>query len=183
MTVRIQPNTAPDAKAQEQLDGAKKALGMVPNLFTTLAHSPAALDYYMSGVGALGKTKISGALREQLALVTAGANACDYCASAHTALGGMQKIDASELTKNLNGTSSDAKTQAALTFARKIVDLRGHVADSDVQAVRAAGYNDAEIVEIVAVVSQNIFTNYFNHIAGTEIDFPKVSTQSVAKAA
>lgn len=183
MTQRIQQNPTPDAKAAEMLAGAKKALGMVPNLFSTIAHSTAALEFHLTGSAALQKTKISAALREQLAVATAGANGCDYCASAHTALGGMRKIDAHELAQNLNGKSGDAKTQAALTFARKVVETRGHVADADLQAVRTAGYSEGEIVEIVAVVADNIFTNYVNNVAKTTIDFPLVSTDSVSKAA
>jgi uncharacterized peroxidase-related enzyme len=183
MNARIQPNTAPDAKAQDQLNAVQKMLGGTPNLFTTLAHSSAALGFYLSGVTALAGSKISGALREQLALAVAGANRCDYCASAHTTLGKMQKLSEEELAQNLNGRSSDARTLAALTFARKIVALRGHVADADIQAIHAADYSDAEIVEIVAVVCQNIFTNYFNHIAGTEVDFPLVSTAEVSDSA
>lgn len=183
MTARIKPNTNPDAKAQEQLAGAQKALGKQYNVFTTLAHSSAALGFYLNGSAALGNTKISANLREQIALTVAGANACDYCASAHTTLGKMHKIEENELKQNLSAKSADAKTQAALAFARKIVDLRGNVSDSDLQAVRTAGYNDAEIVEIVAVVSLNIFTNYFNHVAQTEVDFPLVNTQNIGKAA
>ena len=179
---RISPNLTPDAKSQEMLDAAKKSLGMVPNLFTTLAHSSAALNFYMSGVGALSATKISGVLREQLSVAVAGVNSCDYCASAHTLLGKMQKISESEIALNLQCKSTDAKTQAALTFAHKIVELRGLVADEDVQAIKAAGYSDGEIVEIIAVVSQNIFTNYFNHIAGTVIDFPLVHTPKTVMA-
>ena len=155
---------------------------MVPNLFTTLSHSSAALNFYVSGVGALSFTKITPALREQLSVAVAGVNSCDYCASAHTLLGKMQKISESEIALNLQCKSTDAKTQAALTFAHKIVELRGHVSDSDVQAVRAAGYGDAEIVEIIAVVCQNIFTNYFNHIAGTVIDFPLVHAPKAVMA-
>jgi AhpD family alkylhydroperoxidase len=173
----------PDEKSQELLSGVKKMLGSTPNLFTTLAHSSAALGYYVNGVVALSATKIPGSLREQLALTVAGENSCDYCASAHTTLGKMQKIAEGELTNNLHGKSEDVRIQAALSFAKKIVELRGHVSDSDVKAVRDAGYSDVEIVEIVAVVTQNIFTNYFNHIAGTEIDFPMVSTSCVKKAA
>lgn len=180
---RIQPNTTPDAKSQEMLANIQKALGSTPNVFTTLAHSSAALGFYTSASGALKDAKISAALREQIALSVAGANACDYCASAHTALGKMHKIDDSELAQNLNSKSADSKTQAALTFVHKIVDARGNVNDADMQAVRAAGYSDAEIVEIVAVTCLNIFTNYFNHIADTAVDFPLVSTASIAKAA
>lgn len=180
---RIQPNATPDAKSQELLAGVKKMLGGTPNMFTTLAHSSGALGMFVHSLGALAGGKLSGALREQIALTVAGANGCDYCASAHTALGKMNKVSEGELAQNLESKSADAKIQAALLFARKIVVARGHVSDADLQAVRAAGYNDGEIVDIVAVTCVNIFTNYFNHIAGTEIDFPLVSTVSVAKAA
>lgn len=183
MTIRIQPNMKPDAKTQEQLNGVKKMLGSTPNLFTTLAHSSAALGYYLNGVAALHDTKISGALREQLSLAVAGENTCDYCASAHTVLGKMQKISETELAQNLHGKSSDPQTQAALTFARKIVNMRGKINDNDLKTIRNSGFDDAEIVEIIAVVCQNIFTNYFNHIANTEIDFPRVSTASVSETA
>jgi len=174
--VRIQPNTNPDAKSQEPLAGIKQKMGKIPNIFATLAHSPAALNYFLSASGALSASKLSSALREQIALTVAGANSCDYCASAHTALGKMQKITEGELAKNLQAMSGDAKTQAALKFARKIVDLRGAVSDADLAAIRSAGYSDGEIVEIIAVVCNNIFTNYFNHVAGTAVDFPLVST-------
>lgn len=180
---RIAPNTAPDAKAQEQLAAVKKSLGGTPNIFTTMAHSSAVLGYYLGGAAALADTKISSALREQLALAVAGSNTCDYCASAHTVLGKMQKVSEDELSQNLRGKSADAKTQAALNFARKIVDARGNVSDGDVEAVRKAGFDNAEILEILAVTCQNIFTNYFNHVAQTDIDFPLVKTASVAKAA
>lgn len=180
---RIQPTQNPSPKAQEQLAAVKKMLGSTPNIFTTFAHSPAVLGFYLAGSGALAESSISGGLREQIALTVAGANHCDYCASAHTALGKMQKLAEGELAQNLNAKSADSKTQAALTFARKLVDLRGNVSDEDVKAVRDAGFTDGEVLEIVAVTSLNIFTNYFNHVAGTEIDFPLVATSNVAKAA
>jgi len=180
---RILPNVTPDAQTQEMLAGVKAKLGGTPNIFTTMAHSPATLGFYLGGSGALANSKLSGALREQLALTVAGANSCDYCASAHTMLGKMQKVSEAELTQNLSGQSTDAKTQAALTFASRIVELRGHVSDADVQAVRDAGYSEGEIVDIVAVVGLNLFTNYFNHVAGTLVDFPLVSTAGAHKAA
>lgn len=180
---RINPNTTPDAKTAEMLDGVKKQLGSVPNIFATLAHSPAALGFYLQGSATLGGTALSARLREQLALTVAGANACDYCASAHTVFGRMRKIDDAELARNLAGRSDDAKTQAALTFARRIIDTRGHVADADLAALRDAGYSDAEAIEIVAVTALNIFTNYFNSIAGTEVDFPRVTTAAATQAA
>lgn len=182
MVVRIKPKQNPDAKAQDQLNGVQKMLGSTPNLFTTLAHSSAALGFYLSSISALNETKLSPALREQISIAVAGINACDYCASAHTKFGKMRKLDDRELSQNLIGQSSDAKTQAALRFARQIVKLRGFVSDSDLKEIRDAGYSDEEIVEIVAVVCQNIFTNYFNHIAGTEVDFPKVDTAMASQA-
>src|SRR5271168_1237429 len=177
---RIQPNTNPDAKSQELLAGVKKMIGSTPNIFTTLAHSSAALNFYLTSSGALNATKISGSLREQIALTVAGANSCDYCASAHSTFGKMRKIPENELALNLNAMSEDSKTQAALKFARKIVDTRGFVADRDLAAIRSAGYSDGEIIEIVAVVCNNIFSNYFNHVADTAVDFPLVSTAHVA---
>ena len=149
---------------------------MVPNLFSTIAQSSPALEFHITGSHALQKTHISGALREQIAVSTAGFNGCDYCASAHTLLGGLRKVEATELTSNLAGKSGDVKTQAALTFSRRVLETRGHVTDADLEAVRSAGYGDAEIVEIVAVTVDNIFTNYLNNVAKTTIDFPLVST-------
>ena len=180
---RIQPNQSPDAKSQELLAGVKKMLGGTPNLFTTLAHSSGALGVFVGALGALSSSKLSGGLREQIALTVAGVNGCDYCASAHTALGKLNKLPEAELEQNLRSRSGDARTQAALTFAHKIVEARGRVSDTDLQTVREAGYSEGEIVDIVAVTCVNIFTNYFNHIAGTEVDFPLVSTQLLAQAA
>jgi uncharacterized peroxidase-related enzyme len=183
LTQRIQQNPSPDATAAEILAGTRKALGMVPNLFSTIAQSSAALAFHAKGSSELMRTRISAALREQIAVSTAGFDGCDYCASAHTVMGGMRKVDAGELAMNLNGKSADAKTQAALTFNRRVLETRGHVADAELRAVRDAGYSDAEIVEIVAVTVDNIFTNYLNSVARTEIDFPLVSTAGAAKAA
>jgi len=167
--------TAPEG-SKPLLEAVKKQLGMVPNLFGVFAQSPAVLNAYLSLSGALGAAKISAQLREQIALVVAGVNACDYCASAHTLMGKGAGVAADELAANLAGQSSDAKVQAALDFASAIVNSRGHVADADLAAVRAAGYGDDEVVELVAVTMVNILTNYFNHVAATVVDFPLVST-------
>ncbi len=180
---RIQPNTSPDAKSQDLLSGVKKMLGSTPNMFTTLAHSSSSLGFAVAGFTGFGASGLSSGLREQLALTVAGANGCEYCASAHTMLGKMNKIAENELANNLNAKSDDAKTQAALTFARKVVDARGHVGDGDVQAVRTAGYSDSEILDIVTIVAFNTFTNYINEVVKTDIDFPLVSLKNVAKAA
>jgi uncharacterized peroxidase-related enzyme len=173
---------AAPAASQPLLEAVHKKLGMVPNLFKTFAHSPAVLQYYLAGSEALGGGALPAALREQIALVTAGENECDYCASAHTLMGKGAGLQAAEMAANLRGRSADAKTQAALDFAAAIVSERGRISDTQLAAVRAAGYGDAEVVEIVTNVAVNIFTNYFNHIAGTVIDFPVVKSAAQAHA-
>jgi uncharacterized peroxidase-related enzyme len=176
---RIAPNTNPSSKAKEQLDIIKNKLGSTPNIFLTFAHSPAVFDFYLSGSGALSGSSLSAGLREQIAVAVAGVNNCDYCASAHTAIGKSLKVSEAELDQNLHAKSADTKTQAALDFAIKIVKLQGKLSDDDLKSIKTAGYNEAEILEILAVTCFNIFTNYFNHLTETEIDFPLVSTKDV----
>jgi uncharacterized peroxidase-related enzyme len=161
-------------KTKQIFNALEKALGSVPNLMRTLANSPAALNAYMSFNAALGEGKLPAGLREQLALTVASVNSCDYCLSAHSALGKLAGLATSDLLLAQDADASDAKRAAALRFAAAVVRQRGQVPASEVGGLRAAGYTDGEIVEIVAVVAINIFTNYFNHIAGTEIDFPVV---------
>ncbi|MGI9336173.1 MAG: carboxymuconolactone decarboxylase family protein, partial [Gammaproteobacteria bacterium] len=164
------------------LAGVKAQMGGVPNILATMAQSSAALGGYLGFAGALAEGKLSAQLREQIALTAAGANQCDYCASVHTAVGGKSGIAADELNRNLYGTSSDPKVQGALRFVTRLISARGNVSDEDIALVRRAGFSDEEIVEIVANTTLNIFTNYFNHFAGTDIDFPVVRTRDLAAA-
>ncbi len=170
-------------KANELLSAVKSQMGSVPNIFNTLAQSPVALEAFLNFNTALGQGVLTPAVREQIALTVAGKNQCDYCASAHTLLGKGAGVDEEELARNLNGSSTDEKTNAVLTFSQKIVDQRGGISDDDFNALRNAGYSDDAIIEIIAHIAINTFTNYFNRIAQTEIDFPVVSTTNVAKAA
>ncbi len=167
-------------KAKMLLDGVHKKLGVTPNLMRTMAQSPAVLEAYLGFGQALAGGSLSPQLREQIALTVAGANACGYCASAHTALGKRLRITDVELNANLHSQSGEPKVQAALHFARRIVDERGWVSDDDLTRVRDAGYTDGEIAEIIATVAANIFSNYFNHIAQTEVDFPVVTVKEPA---
>ena len=128
-------------------------------------------------------TAPSSSVLEQIALAVAGESNCDYCASAHTALGKGAGLKSDELARNLRGHSEDPKAQVALRFVKKVVEQRARIADDDVEALRRVGYSDGEIVEIVANIGVNLFTNYFNHIVGTEIDFPFVSAAGAAQAA
>lgn len=172
---------AAPAAAQPLLEGAKKSLGSVPNLFRVIANSPAALEGYFGLNGALYKGALDAKTRERIAVAVAEINGCGYCLSAHTYLGkNLAKLDDAELTANRSGASNDPKADAAVRFAAKVVRERGHVSDSDVVAVKAAGYDDAQVVEIVLHVALNTLTNYVNEVAKTEIDFPVVKLRSAA---
>jgi uncharacterized peroxidase-related enzyme len=171
--------TAP-AASQPLLDAVKKQLGVVPNSFRLLALSPAALQGLLGMNGALAKA-LDLKTRERIAIAIAQSNGCDYCLSAHTYIGlNLAKIDAAEIALNRKGASVEPKANAAVAFAIKVNEARGKVSDADLEAVRAAGFTDAQIVEIIAVVAENIFTNLINIVAGTEIDFPVVLTTEAA---
>jgi uncharacterized peroxidase-related enzyme len=180
--IRIQPINYEQStgKAKELLDAVKAKLGMTPNMMKTMAQSPAVLEAYLNFSGALGSGKLNARLREQIALISADINGCGYCASAHTAIGKMVGLGEDEILAARNGNAADAKTDAALKFARTVIVNRGEVSDADLQAVKDAGFSDGEIGEIVANVALNIFTNYFNEIAKTDIDFPKVRLEATA---
>ena len=171
---RIQPISPESASAEQQqiLATVKKGLGLVPNLVATLAQSPAAANAYLSFSGALAKGSLPRKLQEQIALVVGETNACDYCVAAHTLLGGKAGLSQAETLAARAAEAGDPKTEAALVFAKKIVSERGLVNDADVSALRQHGFTDGDIAEIVASTALNIFTNYFNHVAGTVVDFP-----------
>lgn len=166
---------AAPAAAQPLLEAARKQLGSVPNLFRVIADSPAALEGYLGLNAALGKGTLDAKTRERLAIAIAEVNGCGYCLSAHTYLGkNLAKLDDAEITANRHASSNDPKAAAAVRFAAAVVGARGHVADADVAAVKAAGFDDAQIVEIVLHVALNTLTNYVNEVAKTTIDFPSV---------
>jgi len=172
--------TAP-AASQPLLQGVKKQLGLAPNVFRLTSNSPAALEGYVGLLGALGKGKLPAPTRERIALAVAEANGCDYCLSAHTYLGrNLAHLDDAEMTANRSGASNDPTADAAVRFAAKVVQARGRVSDDDVRAVKAAGYDDAQVIEIVQHVALNIWTNYVNLVAETEIDFPVVTAREAA---
>jgi uncharacterized peroxidase-related enzyme len=167
---------ASPAAAHPLLEAVKKQLGVVPNLFRVVANSPAALEGYLGLNGALGKGQLDAPTRERIAMAVAEINGCDYCLSAHTYLGkNVAKLDDAELAANREGGSKDATAEAAVRFATKVVRERGHVTDADVQAVKAAGYSDGQVIEIVLHVALNTLTNYVNEVAKTAIDFPVVT--------
>ncbi|HEY7985822.1 MAG TPA: carboxymuconolactone decarboxylase family protein [Methylophilaceae bacterium] len=157
------------------LAAVQKQLGVVPNLMKLVGNSPAALEGYLSLNGALAKGSIGVKTTERIALAISEINACGYCLSAHTYLGkNLAKLDDAEIEANRSGKSSDAKADAAVHFATRVATARGHVSDDEVKAVKAAGFSDAEVVEIVLHVALTTLTNYVNEVALTEIDFPQV---------
>ncbi len=171
---RIKPITEANAdpKQKEILSKVKKSLGGVPNIIGTLAQSPAAATAYLGFEQALSLGTLSRPVRERIALTVGQANSCHYCLAAHTALGTKAGLSEGEVLNARHGDSEDARTAAALRFAGQIVERRGEISDADLEDLRAHGYSDGETIEIVANVVLNILTNYANHIAGTEIDFP-----------
>ncbi|CAG9171070.1 carboxymuconolactone decarboxylase family protein [Cupriavidus pampae] len=150
------------------------AFGTTPNMFRAVANSPAALKSMWGAFGALGGGVIPAQLGEKIAVAIADRNRCEYCLAAHTALGRKAGASSADMSAAQAGRSEDPKTAAALTFALKLVEQRGQLAADDVTAVRAAGFSDEEVVEIVAHVALNLFTNYINVALDVPVDFPGV---------
>jgi uncharacterized peroxidase-related enzyme len=169
-------------EAQETLAAVHATLGITPNLFRVAANSPAALSGLVGLNGALGKGRLRAKVRESIALEVAQQNGCDYCLSAHSALGKGAGLSEAAISDARHGNAPDPHTQAILTLAGEIVRHRGAVGPDAIARAKAAGVTDAEIVEIVAHVALNVFTNYLNIVAGTEIDFPVVRAAEFATA-
>ena len=168
-------------KAQALLGAVEAQLGTVPNMFRLIATSPAALEGYLGLSGALAKGALPAATRERIALAMAEMNGCNYCLSAHTYLGkNLAHLDDAEITANRSGASNDPRADAAVRFAVTVARQRGHVAEADLSAVRLAGYSDAQLIEIVQHVALNSWTNFFNEVFKTEIDFPVVEARKAA---
>ncbi len=171
-------NTTPNRKAL--LDQVHQAFGATPAMFQAVANSPAALKSMWGSFGAMGKGVLGAKLGEKIAIAVANRNSCEYCLAAHTALGEGAGVSAEDMSAAQLGQSTDPKTAAALSFALKLVNNRGQVSDTDTQALRNAGFNDEETVEIIAHVALNLFTNYINIALDVPVDFPKVQLRNAA---
>jgi uncharacterized peroxidase-related enzyme len=171
----LDPATA-TGKNQDLFNAVQGKLGVVPNLMRTLGNSPALLEGYLNFSGALGTGKLGLRLSNLIALAVAESNHCEYCASAHTYLAtNLAKIKDDVILAARSGSEIDPKTDAALQFARVVIAKRGRVSDEELALVKNAGYSEAEIAEIIGHVALNVLTNYFNNVAQTEVDFPKVA--------
>ena len=171
---RLQPvhKETANVATKTLLATVEKKMGSIPNLIATMANSSAVANAYLGFSQSLSTGSLPPRLREQLALVVGESNACEYCVSAHTELGKRAGLSEQETYDARRAIAAASKEGVALRFAKKLVAERGVVSDADVQQVRQVGYTDGEIAEIVAHVALNIFTNYFNHVAETEVDFP-----------
>jgi uncharacterized peroxidase-related enzyme len=166
-----------DAPAESQpiLDNVNKMLGFVPNLHRLMSISPNVLGGWASLMGSLSKT-LDLKARDGIALAISEADGCDYCLAAHSYTAtNLAKIPPEEIDLNRQGRSSDAKRQAAVAFAKALIETRGKVSDAQFAAVRDAGWTDANIVEIIALTAQFLLTNFMNNAVRTPIDFPAVS--------
>jgi uncharacterized peroxidase-related enzyme len=178
--VPLVDRTSATGDSKALLDQIHGAFGATPNMFRVVANSPAALKSMWSAFGALGGGVIPAKLGEQIAVAVADLNACEYCLAAHTALGRKAGASPQELQNAQAGEAADPKTQAALRFALKVVNDRGQLADADVQALRSVGFSDQEVVEILAHVALNLFTNYVNVAFAVPVDFPQVKLRQSA---
>ncbi|NZA27784.1 peroxidase-related enzyme [Luteimonas sp. SJ-92] len=170
--------TTPDRQAL--LAEIHAAFGATPNMFRAVANSPAALRSMWGAFGALGGGALPARLGEQVAVAIANRNACEYCLAAHTVLGRKAGASAEEMSEAQDGRSADPKTAAALRFALAVVEQRGQVDAAEVQALRAAGFDDGEVVELLAHVALNLFTNYVNVALAVPVDFPAVRLRAAA---
>jgi len=162
-------------QAAKLLEGIESKLGVAPNIMRTMANSPSVLQGYLDFSHALSKGNLSAKFREQIALAVSEVNDCQYCLSAHSAIGRSVGLSEEAIRDSRRGESPDTKEATALAFTRNVVENRGWVSDEDVAKLRKVGFSQGDIVELIANISLILFTNYFNHVAETEVDFPAVS--------
>ncbi|MFD3508772.1 carboxymuconolactone decarboxylase family protein [Nocardia sp. NPDC058666] len=174
----VQPETA-TGRAAQLLADVQKGFGVTPNMTKVMVNSPAVLAGYLALTSALAGGALSAGTRERIALLVAEENGCDYCLSAHSYIGeNVAELDHEEIASSRHAGSADDHAKAVLAFTVAVLESRGGVADSDLAQARAAGLTDGEIVEVVAGVALNVFTNYVNKVADTEIDWPVVRHHS-----
>jgi len=161
-----------DADTAQIFDAIRGKLGMVPNLYRTAANHPAVLRALLAANDELAKGALDPRTREAIALAVAARNECDYCISAHAAISAGLNVDSKVIDDHLSGRSSDPRQQAILDLTGAIIDTKGKISDETFESARKAGLTDADIVETVGQVVVNIFTNYVNLVANTDIDFP-----------
>lgn len=174
--------TAPDT-SREALAGALKAFGFVPNLLGTMAAAPALLKTYRAVEVLFDETSLTPTERQVVMLTTSYENNCEYCVGAHTAMSAMQKVSDDVVQAIRTGKPiADRKLEALRQLTSAIVTSRGFPADEALAAFHAAGYSQAQVLEVVLGVGFKTLANYTNHMAGTPLDrgFAKVAWTKAA---
>jgi uncharacterized peroxidase-related enzyme len=178
--IAIPTRDAAPLESQPILDNVHKTLGFVPNLQRLMSISPNALAGWAGLMTSLGKT-LDVKTRDGIALAVSEVDGCDYCLAAHSYIAtNLAKMGPEEIALNRQGRSIDPKRQAAIQFAKSLVEKKGNVTEAEFDAVRQAGWSDANIIEIIALSAQFLLTNFVNNAVKTEIDFPLVEQVKAA---
>jgi len=164
-----------NAEQKALLDAIQGQLGMVPNFLKVFANSPVALQAFLGLHGVANAGSLSPQTRERIALALAQQNTCEYCLSAHTAIGRKAGLSGEEIAAARAGNSEDAKAAVAVKLARSLVEHKGEISTAELIEAREAGYSDADIVEIITHVGMNLLTNILGKASRMDIDFPKVA--------
>jgi len=164
--------------AKKLFDAVQANSGRVTNMMRAMANSPIVLETYLSVNSILTRGLLSPELRELLAVTVAQGNQCQYCLSAHTTKGKKLGLDSQTIESAQLSSADDPKIEAALKFARQLIEKRGSLRNEELIRLRSVGYTDGEIAEIILVTTFNVFPNYFNKVADTDLDFDKVELQS-----
>ncbi len=172
--INLIEKTTANAEQEQLLNAIQDQLGMVPNFLKVFANSPAALRAFLGLYKIANDGLLDGQTRERIALAVAQHNSCQYCVSAHTAIGRKAGLSTEEIAAKRAGKSHDARAAAAVTFAQALVDHTGEITTAELDQVRKAGYSDAEVVEIITHVGLNLLTNILGKASRVEIDFPQV---------
>lgn len=172
---RIKPiNTDNTTDEQNALiQNVKEEIGRVPNILATMANSPATLKAYLGFAKSMSESSLSTSLREQISLAVSENNGCSYCLAAHTQMAKKAGLSSEDCLRARQGKATDSKDGVAVGFAVNVLVNRGSIIDDDIEEMRGSGYSDAQILEVVALVAMNVFTNTFNHVVETELDFPE----------
>ena len=161
-------------QTKELYDAIKRTVGGVPNIYQGVGNSAAALEGVLQVGAVLGKGQLSAAEIEAVKLVVSEAYGCTYCLAAHTMLGKKAGLTDEQAISIRRGTPQQPKLGALVKFVNATIQPKARVSDEDLRAVKAAGYNDAQITEALLTVAQTVFTNLFNRVHQTPLDFPAV---------
>lgn len=173
--INVVNHATANAEQKDLLDAIQTQLGMVPNFLKVFANSPVALRAFLGLHGVANDGSLDPQTRERIALALAQQNTCEYCLSAHTAIGAKAGLNRAEIQANREGSSQDAKAAVAVKLAKSLAEHKGEISTAEILEARNAGYSDADIVEIITHVGMNMLTNILGKASRVEIDFPKVA--------